>query len=355
MGLNKLASFIGSRLFCFIHLSMPNISLPVEEFFQSFEHQTIMVVGDLMLDRYIFGKATRISPEAPVPVLDFEKEEGRLGGAANVALNLKALGAVPLLFGVVGADDSGKTLMELLQREGIGTDGILVSDERVTTVKTRIMAGRQQMLRLDQEQSHDLSQSEYERFIANAEKVIYSGKVNGLIFQDYNKGVLSEKVIQALSLVTKEVGIPISVDPKLRNFWAYQGATIFKPNLKEVREALQVSVGTSEEALRAAAASIRSRIGCKAVMITLSEQGLFYDDGQFSAVVGTKARLVSDPCGAGDTVISMAALALSAGLPAGAIAILANLAGGQVVEKSGVVAVDKRQLMDEIIQHKIIE
>jgi D-glycero-beta-D-manno-heptose-7-phosphate kinase len=334
---------------------MPNISLPAESIFKSFENQNIMVVGDLMLDLYVMGKANRISPEAPVPVLDFEREEARLGGAANVALNIQSLGAKPLLFGVVGADESGVALMENLQSYGIPTEGILVSESRMTTVKTRIMAGRQQLLRLDREQSDDLSAALLEKFIDSAVKTISAGNISGLILQDYNKGVLTEAVIEALLAAAKTYGIPIAVDPKLRNFWAYKGADIFKPNLKEVREALQAPIVVSALSLGEAAASIRARIGCKAVMITLSEQGLFYDDGHFSQIVGTKARLVSDPCGAGDTVISMAALALSVGLPSTAIAMLANLAGGQVVEKRGVVAVDKMQLLEEIAQQKFGE
>ncbi len=341
--------------FVFTNLAMPNFSIPAESIFKSFENRNIMVVGDLMLDRYVMGKATRISPEAPVPILDFEREEARLGGAANVALNILSLGATPLLFGVIGADESGETLLKNLQSKGISTEGILVSESRMTTVKTRIMAGRQQLLRLDREQSDDIEGKELEKFIESAVKTITEGKISGLIFQDYNKGVLTKAVIEAFIAAAKTKGIPIAVDPKLQNFWSYKGADIFKPNLKEVREALQAHIAITALALQEAAASIRAKIGCKAVMITLSEQGLFYDDGHFSQIVGTKARLVSDPCGAGDTVISMAALALSAGLPANAIAMLANLAGGQVVEKSGVVAVDRNQLMSEIAQHKFGE
>jgi D-glycero-beta-D-manno-heptose-7-phosphate kinase len=341
--------------FVFTNLAMPNISFPAESIFKSFENQNIMVVGDLMLDRYVMGRANRISPEAPVPVLDFEREEARLGGAANVALNILSLGATPLLFGVIGADESGATLLEKLQSKGIPTGGILVSESRMTTVKTRIMAGRQQLLRLDREQSDDLTGEALVKFIESAVRAINEGKISGLILQDYNKGVLTESVIEALLEAAKKKDIPIAVDPKLRNFWTYKGADIFKPNLKEVREALNAPIAISTLELQEAAASIRAKTGCKAVMITLSEQGLFYDDGHFSQIVGTRARLVSDPCGAGDTVISMAALALSVGLQAGAIAMLANLAGGQVVEKSGVVAVDKGQLMEEIAQHKFVE
>ncbi len=329
---------------------MPKLSANPDAIFRSFEAQRIMVVGDVMLDRYVTGRANRISPEAPVPVLDFEQEENRLGGAANVALNLQALGATPVLCGLVGNDSAGQVFLEKLEAVGISTQGILGSADRMTTVKTRIIAGKQQLLRLDQENTHDLSETEAAKFLARTMGLLESESVTGLVFQDYNKGVLSQQVIQALILEAKKRGIPISVDPKQRNFWSYQGVDLFKPNLKEVRDALRTDVQPNNAALQKAAQSIRERNHCPIILITLSEHGVFLDDGEASNIYPTKARTVADVCGAGDTVISVAALALSAGLSAPDIALLANLAGGQVVEKNGVVSVQKEQLQRELVQ-----
>ncbi len=309
-----------------------------------------MVVGDVMLDRYITGRATRISPEAPVPVLEFESEEDRLGGAANVALNLLSLGATPILCSVVGKDVEAQKLLQELDKAGISGQGILQSSSRVTTVKSRIVAGKQQMLRLDKETTFDLSEEIATRFLEVTLSILDTADITALIFQDYNKGVLTVEVIETLITAAKKREIPVAVDPKLRNFWVYQNADLFKPNLKEVRDALRSPIAVNASALKHATNTIREKLGCKIALITLSEQGVFLDDGNHAQIFPTKQRTVADVCGAGDTVISIAALALAVGLPVDEIALLANLAGGQVVEKTGVVPVEKEQLRLELLQ-----
>ncbi len=326
----------------------------IVEVFQSFSHQTILVIGDLMLDRYIVGKVNRISPEAPVPVLEYEKETCSLGGAGNVALNLKSLGANVVTLGVVGQDDAGSLLMDRLTQEGLSSEGIMKIKDRMTTEKIRIMAGGQQLLRLDKEVTSQLGRQDQAQIVCKAIDYLQKGSITGLVFQDYNKGVLNEKVISEILAETQRLGIPVAIDPKHRFFWAYKGVDIFKPNLKEVVQILGYDVPPNLDALSKASKIIRERLNCKTVLITLSERGIFYDDGLSQEILTTKTRVLADPCGAGDTVISMATLALTARLPIRMIAQLANLAGGQVIENSGVVAVNREQLLQEALQHKIL-
>ena len=232
----------------------------------------------------------------------------------------------------------------------MGVRGIITSADRISTLKTRILAGKQQLLRLDKEQTHDLTLDETARFLTKSIELLDSEDITGLIFQDYNKGVLTPIVIETLIKEAKKRKIPVAVDPKYRNFWNYQGADLFKPNLKEVKDALRTPLTPTTASLKQATATIRGKIQCKITLITLSEQGIFMDDGDVSRIFPTKPRTVADVCGAGDTVISVAALALCVGLPAADIALLANLAGGQVVEKIGVVPVNKAQLREELLQ-----
>lgn len=329
---------------------MTNPILHPEKILASFETQRVMVVGDVMLDTYISGATNRISPEAPVPILEFEQEEKRLGGAANVALNLAALGAVPILCGLVGRDADGHDFFEKLVDEQLMNSGVLSSTERMTTVKSRIMAGNQQLLRLDKESRHDLTETETRNFLEYTILLMDSERITGLIFQDYNKGVLTPRVIKTLVFEAKKRNLQICVDPKRLNFWNYVGVDLFKPNLKEVRDALQANILPNSGSLESASSKIREKIGAQIMLITLSEQGIFLDDGGAPQIYPTRPRTVADVCGAGDTVISIAALALGAGLTGKEIAILANLAGGQVVEKIGVVSVNKEQLKEEMIQ-----
>lgn len=320
--------------------------------FDDFKNLNVLVVGDVMIDRYVTGNVDRVSPEAPVPVVHLQQREDRLGGAANVALNIKALGATPYLCSVIGTDHDGQRFCDLLPESGLSVRGILRSQERITTVKTRILAGSQQLLRVDEEITHDLTTTDAQHFLANLTNILDERDIHVILFQDYNKGILSSDVIRQIMLEAIKRDIPTAVDPKFKNFWAYKHATLFKPNLKEIRSQLPVEVQPEEASLRRAAAYLREKLDNAYALITLSERGLFIENEGESLMVGTRPRQIADVSGAGDTVISVASLGLALGLSMREIANLANLAGGQVCERLGVVPVDKEQLQREFEQHQ---
>ena len=309
-----------------------------------FSHLRILVLGDVMIDRYLDGKVERISPEAPVPVMRLGKEDNRLGGAANVALNLKALGATPILAGVVGDDANGTTFRELMTRNELSDELIVTDADRTTTVKTRLVASGQQLMRVDREDTHDVQGGAAGALEVGVQSLLEAGGVDLLLFQDYNKGVLSAPVIAAATAAAKSAAVPTAVDPKNHNFWAFRGCDLFKPNLREIQRQVDFPVRPKLADLDRAAAFSFAQLGCAAVMITLSEHGIYVHDGQASAIYPTDARDVADVSGAGDTVISVAACGLAAGMPLAEIAGLANRAGAQVIAKRGVVAVDPSRL-----------
>jgi len=321
--------------------------VPVTSFFDAFPNVNVLVVGDVMIDRYLTGKVTRVSPEAPVPVVHLSQREDRLGGAANVALNLRALGATPYLCGVVGKDENADIFAGLLPEHGLSARGVYRSSERVTTVKTRVLASNQHLLRVDQEDSHDLTDTEAKAFLKHVRTLIDQRDIHVILFQDYNKGVLSQRVIHELMLEAIKRDIPTAVDPKDKNFWSYKHVTVFKPNLKEIRAQVPMAIDPKLESLRKASAYIQKQLGNSSTIITLSEKGLYYQHAEGDAIVPTLERSVADVCGAGDTVISIVALGLALNMPMEQIAILANLAGGQVCERVGVVPVNKEQLQRE--------
>jgi len=300
-----------------------------------------------MIDRYLSGRVERISPEAPVPVVHLQDCENRLGGAANVALNIKALGATPYLCSIVGKDRDADLFLKLLPENGLPNKCILQSAERPTTVKTRVLAGSQQLLRLDEEMTHDLNEVETVQLLECVRNLLEERDIDVVLFQDYNKGVLSAKVIRAVMLEAVKRDIPTAVDPKFRNFWEYKHVTLFKPNLKEIRSQLTASVHPELTSLKNTTAYIQSKLGNPYTLITLSEKGLFIDYQGESLLVGTRPRQIADVSGAGDTVISVASLGVALGLSIKEIAVLSNIAGGQVCEKLGVVPVDKGQLQAE--------
>lgn len=305
----------------------------------------ISIIGDLMLDHYLTGRVDRISPEAPVPVVNIESDECRLGGAANVALNIKSLGAVPMLYGVCGKDENQTKLLQQLDANGISQKGIIGLSDRPTTVKTRILARYQQLLRLDTESNADLSPEEALIFLENIEKENALNPPSAVILEDYNKGVLTEFVIKSLLEMYKN--IPVIVDPKLKNFFAYHDAYIFKPNLKEVCESTGQHFSTTLEDLCKADKLIRSKINNRYTVITLGEKGIFWSDGQFAEIIPARECKIADVCGAGDTVVSVLAAYTAAGLPIRDAVVAANLAGGIVCEKQGVVPIDLNQLTEE--------
>nr|WKN38484.1 bifunctional ADP-heptose synthase [Tunicatimonas sp. TK19036] len=326
------------------------------ELFDDFHRLKVLIVGDVMLDAYVWGSVHRISPEAPVPVVNVKKRENRLGGAANVALNIQSLGAEPLLCAVIGEDTYGDTFCQLLEQHQIATEGIVRSPSRPTTVKERIIGGSQQMLRIDAEHSHVLNASEQSHLQETMQPLIAQADV--IVFQDYDKGVLSESLIHWIQQEADRKHIPTVVDPKRRNFLHYREVTLFKPNLKELREGLQQeAIALHQEeyelepTIREASDRLRQLLQHHITLITLSEKGVFVDDARQATFIPAHVRQISDVSGAGDTVISIAALCLALKLPYPLMAALANLGGGIVCEYTGVVPIDAQRLLREATQY----
>lgn len=318
---------------------------------QQLENHEILILGDVMIDRYLTGSVNRISPEAPVPVVLHQATEDRLGGAANVALNIRALGSTPVLCSVIGRDEAGNQLKnKILRKNNIDGEGLVFSETRCTTVKTRILGNNQQMLRIDSEDTYNLSAAEEESMLTKIRELLATRPIRAIILQDYNKGVLTPGLIEAVIAEAKKAGILTAVDPKKANFFAYRGVDLFKPNLKEIRDSAPFQVQPDLESLRQAASFLNERLENRLTMITLSEKGLFLDNAKEARVYPTVPRNIADVSGAGDTVISIATLALVAGLPMETIATLSNLAGGQVCEFPGVVPVNRDILAAELKQ-----
>jgi rfaE bifunctional protein kinase chain/domain len=325
--------------------------MTVAQLFHDFSQKRIAIIGDVMIDAYIIGEVYRMSPEAPVPVVSLESKEQRLGGAGNVALNLKALGATPFLVSVVGDDYDGDTLKNIMKQEGLSCDGIMCSKDRRTTVKTRVLGNQQHLLRIDSEQTNPISQTEQNTLFSLLQTLIVQG-IDAVIFQDYNKGVLTESGIRAMIELCAKENILTTVDPKKDNFFAYVGVDLFKPNLKELKEGLEVNFDiTDKQAFENAIVTLENIIQCKNTFITLSEHGVFIKNGTETEYIEAHIRSIADVSGAGDTVISVATLALCCKLEPKLIAGLANLAGGLVCEQSGVVPISKALLMNEIEQY----
>lgn len=301
----------------------------------------VIVVGDVMIDRYVSGDVTRISPEAPVPVVEYRQTTCLLGGAANVALNVQAMGAQVTLVSVCGNDEEAKLLEEMLAAYPRITARLVRLNDRPTTLKTRIMAQHQHLLRIDTESTSDIDAAAEEQIMTIVGEC---GKADGIILQDYNKGLLTASLIKNVLGYAKKKNIPTFVDPKEKHFFAYTGCTLFKPNRKEVGSALPGHASDLEEA----ASIIYEKLNPELLMITLGARGLLLGDGQGFEIVPTAQRVIADVCGAGDTVISVTSLAYIKGLSKDLIARLANLAGGQVCTKPGVVPVDLIRLKQEI-------
>lgn len=322
--------------------------MTIQELLAAFAGKRILVVGDVMIDAYMLGKVHRVSPEAPVPIVSLDKEDERLGGAANVALNLKALGAEAVLCAVVGKDTHGKRLRGLLSELGMTDAGIVSSEDRVTTVKTRVIGNNQHLLRIDAEDTHPLTHTEEIQFLAVIEGLLDKGGIDAIIFEDYNKGVLTPEVIQGLIAAAQQRNIPTTVDPKKDNFLAYKGVTLFKPNLKELREGVGIPCTFEKrELFDHAVTALEKELGNEITFVTLSEHGVYIKKGKTDQHIPAHLRNIADVSGAGDTVISVATLCLACGMSIGTIAGLSNLAGGLVCEKSGVVTIEPEQLIRE--------
>ena len=317
--------------------------------FDQFVGKRILVIGDVMIDSYLRGKVNRVSPEAPVPIVSLEKEEDRLGGAANVAINLVAMGAVPIICSVVGTDKQSSDLKELLEASAISSKGLIFSETRKTTVKTRVIGNNQQLLRIDSEQTNAISNSEELLLIELVKSLIDSG-VDGIIFEDYNKGVLTQNFIKSIITYANLKGIVTTVDPKKDNFLAYKNVTLFKPNLKELKEGLGLdfSFSSEKDKFEESVVKLEHELKNSISFVTLSEHGVYIKQEKEAFYAAAHIRNIADVSGAGDTVISIATLCLVVGLPLNLIAEISNIAGGLVCEKSGVVSIDKDLLLKEI-------
>lgn len=313
---------------------------------ESFSKVTALIIGDVMLDSYIWGAVERISPEAPVPIVNVKKKDFRLGGAANVALNIAALGAKPILCALVGNDEDGKKLLQRLSEGKISSEGLVVSTTRPTTVKTRIIASHQHVVRVDEETDRVASEEEQKDLLSKIEKLLPQCQV--VIFEDYDKGAITSTIIEKTVAIAKQLSIPTVVDPKKRNFLSYYGVTLFKPNLKELREGLKIEVEASNQPqVEKAVSLLKEKLKADGVMLTLSEHGVYIDLHHQKIKIAAHEREIADVSGAGDTVVSIAALCLALKLSPTEIAELSNLGGGLVCQHVGVVPIDREELKEE--------
>jgi rfaE bifunctional protein kinase chain/domain len=320
----------------------------VEEVFDKFSEITVLVIGDAMVDNYLWGRVDRISPEAPVPIVTVTKQEDRLGGAANVSMNLQALGATPILVSIIGNDEKGKVFLEKLQEKKLSDEGIIIDKGRMTTLKTRIFSGTQQISRIDQEVSTLIDKPTEKQVLDTIQQIIANRKIDIIVFVDYDKGLITPTIIKQVTDLARQKSILLAVDPKVRNFMRYKNFDLFKPNFKEFRDGLKLNIEKNNlEELKKAAEKFKKENQISLIFITLSELGVFISNGVKENYFPAEVRDIADVSGAGDTVIATAALCLAASLPAPVIAQLSNLAGGLVCEKAGVVPIDKERLKKE--------
>lgn len=323
-------------------------TIDFETLFSRFSGIRIGVIGDVMLDTYWWGHVERISPEAPVPVVALDKKEDRIGGAGNVALNLASLGAEVSVLSVAGADDGGTVLKKLLEENRIRTERLLQLPTRITTTKTRIISRNQQMMRLDSEITKELSGDDENALIDAVASYLAKEKPQAIIFEDYNKGVLTERVIHSVIGLCKKQGVITTVDPKRKNFFSYKGVDIFKPNLKEVKDGLNLLLEeVNPDTLDDIHHRLQQQLHHNISFITLSEKGVYYQDDKASRIIPSHLRNVADVSGAGDTVIAVASLVYATTRDINLMAEIANIAGGLVCEEVGTVAIDKDLLLRE--------
>ena len=323
----------------------------IHSLFTSFTTTKIGVVGDIMLDTYWWGLVDRISPEAPVPIVSLQRKETRVGGAANVALNLRALGAPTTIFSVIGKDTEGVELASLLNKEGIDTTYIHESDTRVTTNKVRIMGRNQQMMRLDHEHTNDITAEQEATLLKGFYKYVDTEKPSLIILEDYNKGVLTPNIITSVIDYCNAKGIPTAVDPKQKNFLAYKNCTLFKPNLKEVKEGLKITIGDiTVQNMNKVHTALNESLQNAISFITLSEHGVYFSDGEAQKLIPTHIRNISDVSGAGDTVIAVASLVYASSKNMLLAAEISNIAGGMVCELVGTAPINKNDLAAEVVK-----
>ena len=328
----------------------------VREIFKSFNNLNVLIIGDVMIDSYLWGKVNRISPEAPVPIVTVKNKERRLGGAANVALNIQALGANPILCSVIGVDIEGQAFMELLKTQKLSQKGILKSRDRITTVKTRIIGNNSQLLRVDEEEETDIIYTETQQLLTLISYIINHDKIDVIIFEDYNKGLINTKLISKVVELSKSKNIPTCVDPKKKNFNSYKGVSLFKPNIKELREGIKLDnyVENINEIQRAVS-SYRVKQKIETVLVTLAEKGVITNSRKVKEHLPAHIRSIADVSGAGDTVISVASLCRALECSDILTAAISNLSGGLVCEQIGVVPVNKEQLLEEALKLEFVK
>jgi rfaE bifunctional protein kinase chain/domain len=314
-----------------------------QQIFKDFDRLKVLIIGDVMLDSYIWGSVDRISPEAPVPVISVKRRDFRLGGAGNVVVNIHALGATPITVALVGNDDASVKLRSCFKKFSVSEEGLVVSDNRPTTEKTRVIARHQHVVRIDDETDREASAEEENLIIERIAALLPKSDV--VIFQDYDKGTLTPKVISTTVELARKKGIPTVVDPKKRNFLSYEKVTLFKPNLKELREGFKVDVEVSR--VEKAVEQLKNKLNAEGVMVTLSEHGVYIDFKNSQVKLPAHQRDIADVSGAGDTVVAIAACCVALGLEPKLVAGLSNLGGGLVCQHVGVVPIDKEELLRE--------
>jgi rfaE bifunctional protein kinase chain/domain len=319
----------------------------------SFGGKQIAIVGDVMIDRYYWGNVNRISPEAPVPVVEVDSEQVRFGGAANVANNIKSLGGIPLLIGLIGDDHAGKTFLEMLSEANLDSSGMVLDSGRPTTIKTRVIASGQHVVRIDNESKADCPDHLRHRIVDSVKYRIHD--IDAILIEDYNKGVVTTGVIEELLAVARKYDKIITVDPKFNHFLDFKGVTVFKPNRRETEEVLGGRLRTDDEIARAGG-RLLDLLGAKNVLLTRGEKGmtLFESNGD-TTHIRTTADVVQDVSGAGDTVISTLTVALAAGAGVKDACQLANCAAGIVVAQVGIVPVTPQQLIDAALHYHVTE
>lgn len=330
---------------------------PLEQFSNSLANQNILIVGDVMVDAYMWGSVSRISPEAPVPIVAINRRERRLGGAANVAFNLRSLGAKPIICTVVGNDDEGKEFLQIMYQHDMDKRGVITSDNRITTVKTRIIGNRNHVCRVDEEQTSPLAPVDEQALMERIDLIFRTMPIHGVILQDYDKGCITPAVIDYVVALAARKRVVTTVDPKHRNFALFHNVTLFKPNLKELSEGLNIDIDASttdtlRRDLDRAALLLHERQHIDIVHVTLSDKGAYACDFRSgepqSLLIPAQRRDICDVSGAGDTVISVITLALATGLDTATAVHYANVAGGLVCEEVGVVPINRERLLQEI-------
>jgi len=321
------------------------------EIFEKFKGKNILIIGDVMVDTYMIGKVERISPEAPVPICDVERKEYKLGGASNVAISVKELGANPIICSVIGDDDTGKIFMNLLNNNLMMTDGIIKSNKRKTTNKMRIIGNHAQMLRIDEETKEFLDSTSYLDLIKKIEYLLNNTKIDGIIFEDYDKGIINRVLIDRIVELSKNFNIPIYVDPKYKNFNFYHDVKLFKPNLSEFKNGMKLDWGTDDiiEVLKTNCKKLHQEKNIEKIIVTMADRGMFVSEKSGNSLhLKTKPRNIVDVSGAGDAVIALATLMDIEGCDIEYTSFISNIAGGLVCEEIGVVPVNKYKTLREV-------